>query len=141
MLSKKNKLFYLLLFLLPGFRVTAESGRFRVVWQTDPATAVTIVWDQLSGSDPVLCLDINDYGSDASQYAVKREPDRVTEAKGMNNHYVYLTGLLPNTDYYFLVKDSEGQSRRFYFTTAPNTPDQRLSIIAGGDSRNHRDAR
>ena len=59
----------------------------------------------------------------------------------MNNHFVRLTGLLPNTAYYFLVTDSEGTSRQLFFTTAPDSSEERLSIIAGGDSRNYREAR
>jgi len=49
--------------------------------------------------------------------------------------------LTPNTTYYFLIKDSEGISKRLFFTTAPGDSEHRLSLIAGGDSRNHREAR
>ena len=141
MLSKKLKLLHSSLLLLAVLQLSAKSERFRVIWQSDPSTAAIIGWDQVSGTNPVLHLDINDFGDDAASYAVKRKPDHVLAAKDMNNHFVRLTGLLPNRIYYFLIKDSEGQSRQFFFTTAPNTPDERLSIIAGGDSRNHRAAR
>ena len=141
MLSNKLKFIYSLLLLLAALQMFAKADRFRIVWQSDPSTAAVIVWDQLSGDNPTLHLDINNYGNDADSYAVKRKPDNVLAAKGMNNHYVHLTGLIPNTSYYFLVKDSEGQTRQLFFTTAPNTPDRRLSIIAGGDSRNFREAR
>lgn len=119
----------------------AKADRFRVVWLEDPSNSAVIAWDQRSGDNPVLCIDINNYGNKADEYALKRQPDRIELAKGMQNHFVRLKGLLPSTTYYFLVKDSEGQSRQYFFTTAPNTPDKRLSIIAGGDSRNHRSAR
>ena len=119
----------------------AKADRFRVVWQDDPASSAVIAWEQVSGENPVLCLDINDYGDSADDYAVKKRPDRVDFAKGMKNHFVRLTGLLPSTTYFFIVKDSEGQSGQLFFTTAPNNPYERLSIIAGGDSRNHRNAR
>ncbi len=122
-------------------QLIAKADRFRVVWQNDPSTSATIIWDQVAGDGPILHLDINDYGDDAMSYAVKRSPDRSGFGKRMNNQYVRLSGLIPNTTYYFLVTDSEGQSRQLFFTTAPNTPDKRLSIIAGGDSRNHRNAR
>ena len=141
MLSNKLKLIHTSLLLLAAAQLFAKSDKFRVVWQSNPATEAVIIWDQPSGENATLHLDINNYGDDAGSYAVKRKPDQVLAAKGMNNHYVRLTGLIPNTSYYFLVKDSEGQSRQFFFTTAPNTPDKRLSIIAGGDSRNYREAR
>ncbi|MEZ4931006.1 MAG: metallophosphoesterase [Saprospiraceae bacterium] len=141
MLSNSIKIIHSSLLLLTTFQLLAKSERFRIVWQDNPSTAAVIAWDQVSGEHPVLHLDINDYGDDANSYAVKKQADQVLVAKGMNNHFVRLTGLLPNRSYYFLVKDSEGQSRQLFFTTAPNTPDQRLSIIAGGDSRNYRAAR
>ncbi|MEM6770253.1 MAG: hypothetical protein AAF597_06715, partial [Bacteroidota bacterium] len=47
----------------------------------------------------------------------------------------------PETTYYFKIKDSEGSSKTYSFQTAPASPYGRLSIIAGGDSRNHRNAR
>ncbi len=53
----------------------------------------------------------------------------------MKNHFVDLSGLKPATAYYFIIKDSEGTSERFWFKTFPNDPKEPLSIIAGGDSR------
>lgn len=141
MSSIKFKLILSFLSIFATVQLLANADRFRVVWQTDPSSSAVIGWDQISGDSPTLHLDINDYGDDADNYAVKRQADQVIVSRGMNNHFVRLTGLLPNTTYYFLVKDSEGQSRQLFFTTAPNTSDERLSIIAGGDSRNHRNAR
>lgn len=119
----------------------SRSDKFRVIWQGDPSSSATIGWNQISGSDPVLLLDVNDFGKNAAEYSVIKRPDNIKQAKGMNNYFVHLERLLPNTTYFFLIKDSEGTSERMFFTTAPNTPDQRLSIVAGGDSRNHREAR
>ncbi len=118
-----------------------KAEKFRLVWSQDPSRQATIAWHQVSGSDPVLLLDINDFGDDADLYGQQVRPDEVRAAKGMQNHFIRLNGLRPNMTYFFLVKDSEGTSRRMFFTTAPDNPSQRLSIIAGGDSRNHRTAR
>jgi hypothetical protein len=126
---------------LLAWQVNAITDKFRISWVSDPATTAVIAWNQASGTAPVLHLDINDYKQKAEEYAVRKKADRVVQAKGMENHIVRLSGLRPHTTYYFLVKDSEGVSQRMFFTTAPNTPDQRLSIVAGGDSRNFRDAR
>ena len=142
MLNNKMKVIHLSILLsFAATQLLAKSDRFRVIWQDNPAANAVIAWDQVSGENPVLHLDINDYGNAAADYAVKRKPDHTEVAKGMNNHFVRLSGLLPNTSYYFLIKDSEGQSKQMFFTTAPNSPEERLSIIAGGDSRNHRNAR
>lgn len=119
----------------------AATGRYRATWREDPATTMVIGWDQLSGSDPVLYYDVSDRAQQYAAYKYSKRPDVSLIAKGMNNQYVRLSGLQPNTVYYFVIKDSEGVSRRMSFQTAPDSPTARLSIIAGGDSRNHREAR
>ncbi|MEO1260927.1 MAG: fibronectin type III domain-containing protein [Bacteroidota bacterium] len=141
MLSNKLKFLLSSMLLFTALQLFSKAERFRVVWQTNPSTSAVIAWDQSSGENPTFHMDINNYGDDAESYAVKRKADHVLRAKGMNNHFVRLTGLIPNTSYYFLVVDNEGQSQQLFFTTAPNSPEERLSIIAGGDSRNYREAR
>lgn len=129
------------LFLFIVTTVNAKTGRYRCMWRDDPATTMVIGWDQISGINPVVYYDTKDQGRNVSAYKSSKRPLRPIQAKGMSNHFVRLTNLKPNTVYYFIIKDSDSVSRRFSFKTMPNTPDQRLSIIAGGDSRNHRDAR
>lgn len=110
------------------------------MWRDNPATTMVIGWDQVSGLRPVLRYDVQDHGTNARAYPHTARPVSVP-AKGMNNHFARLTGLRPNTVYYFVIEDSEGVSRCLSFQTAPSRPDARLSIIAGGDSRNNREAR
>ncbi len=117
------------------------TARYRCMWRDDPATTMVIGWDQVSGTNPVLHFDEIDYGGQANAYRYRKAPDRFIRAKGMQNQFVRLTGLKPNTVYYFVIQDSEGMSRRMSFKTTPNNPNQPLSIIAGGDSRNNRQAR
>ncbi|MCB9081440.1 MAG: metallophosphoesterase family protein [Lewinellaceae bacterium] len=119
----------------------ARTARYRAMWRTDPATTMVIGWDQISGSAPTLHYDEIDHGMNTERYRQQRKPDLFIPGKGMNNHFVRLQNLKPNTVYYFVLTDSEGSSRRMSFRTAPNTINDRLSIIAGGDSRNYRDAR
>lgn len=134
--------FLLLLFVgLAALPLQAASARYRCMWREDPATTMVIGWDQISGHSPVLYYDEIDFGEQAQAYRYQKQPDRYIQAKGMNNQFVRLTGLRPNTVYYFVIKDSEGTSRQMSFQTAPDQPDQPLSIIAGGDSRNNRAAR
>lgn len=141
MTNTSKRIFHFLLFGLLTTQLFGKAERFRVVWQNNPATSAVIAWDQVSGDNPILHLDINDYGDNVGDYAMVKRPDRVDNGKGMKNHFVRLSGLLPSTSYFFIVKDSEGQSRQYFFTTAPDNPYERLSIIAGGDSRNHKEAR
>ena len=121
--------------------VNAKSARFRAMWHEDPATTIVIGWDQVSGNDPVLMYDTKDYGNNLSGYRFSKKPTKIKQAKGMNNHFVRLSGLQPNTTYFFLIRDNEGHSRRYSFQTISDQADAPLAIIAGGDSRNHRDAR
>ncbi|MAT54357.1 MAG: hypothetical protein CMN32_07720 [Saprospirales bacterium] len=142
MVRNKTRFFLLILALCCfSSALWAKVERLRLMWYDDPATQAVVGWDQVSGSDPVLLLDNADHGTQAEGYAFSFNPDVVHDAKGMHNHFVHLRGLRPNTTYYFVIKDSEGVSMRYYFTTAPDNAGERLSIIAGGDSRNNRDAR
>lgn len=140
----KKSRWYLLLLVLCSFAVPdseAANKRYRCMWRDNPATTMVIGWDQVSGRSPVLCYDEIDFGRQASAYRNKQRPDRIIHAKGMDNHFVRLSGLKTNTVYYFVILDSEGVSQRFSFKTTPDDPSAPLSIIGGGDSRNNRDVR
>lgn len=141
MLLKRANIIQTLILALLAATAFGRADKFRIIWQGNASTSATIAWNQVSGTDPVLLLDVNDFGKNADEYGLSKRPDRIQLAEDMNNHFVRLENLLPNMTYYFLIKDSEGVSRRFFFTTAPSSPDRRLSIVAGGDSRNHREAR
>jgi len=124
-----------------SLQLVAKTDKYRCMWRNDPATTMTIGWNQVSGANPTLYYDIYDHGVDAQAYSWSQNPDRTVKAKGMNNQFVRLNGLQPNTIYYFMIVDSEGISTRMSFRTAPDHPYERLSIVAGGDSRNHRTGR
>lgn len=126
-----------LLLFLTAISVFASNARYRVMFRTDPSTSATIGWDQTSGSNPVVHYDVVDHGTNASAYAFSKSVDRSASYKGMNNTFAHLTNLQPNTAYYFVIQDSQGTSQRFWFKTTPNTSSERLSFIAGGDSRNN----
>lgn len=119
----------------------AKTDKYRLMWRSDPATTMVIGWNQVSGTQPVVRYDVVDHGQRAHAYTFAKVPDKVVWAKGMHNHFARLHDLKPNTVYYFIIEDSEGVSPRMYFRTAPASPDVRLSIVAGGDSRNHREVR
>ncbi|MEM0997396.1 MAG: Ig-like domain-containing protein [Bacteroidota bacterium] len=135
---------YLLLLCLglgSFFPLSATTGKYRLSYRDDPSTTVVIGWDQESGNSPVVLYDTVDHGTNHTLYAWTHNPDRTVNHKGMDNHFARLTGLNPNTKYYFLIRDSQGNSDRFWFRTIPNDPTMQLSIIAGGDSRSNPAAR
>lgn len=119
----------------------AKTDKYRCIWRDNPSTTMTIAWNQISGTDAVLYYDTYDNGTDIPQYVYQKKPSKTVRAKGLNNNFVRLTNLQPNTKYYFIIKDSDSQSKRYWFQTAPDNSSERLSILAGGDSRNHRKGR
>lgn len=119
----------------------ANNDKYRLILNSDPATTIMIAWNQTSGSNPVVYYDTVDHGdTDHTLYSYSKTVDRSTSYKGMENQFASLTGLTPDTNYYFIIHDSEGNSQRFWFKTAPDDL-SRLSFIAGGDSRNNRTPR
>lgn len=121
--------------------IEAKTERYRAMWREDPSTTMVIGLQLTNGTNPVLYYDVKDNGLAFDKYTFKQTPDKVVDFKGMKNAFVRLEGLRPNTLYHFVIKDSDGLSKKMSFQTAPNTPDTKLSIIAGGDSRNMREAR
>jgi len=131
----------LFIFSLSVNAALARTDSYRCTWRDNPSTTMVVAWNQLSGNAPKLFYDVVDYEQQTEFYQYSKTPDRVIFYKSMNNHFVRLTGLSPNTVYYFVIQDSEGVSQRYSFKTAPDHMDEPLSIIAGGDSRNHRTSR
>lgn len=126
---------FIICIILLVFSLTSNAAaRFvRVMFSGDASTTATIGWDQISGDDITVKFDT------ASPrdlvYAFEADISNSNEVKGMHTHFVELKDLKPNTRYNFIIKDSEGYSRTYYFYTAPDKNTERLSFIGGGDSR------
>lgn len=127
-----------LLVLLYSLPTQATTDKYRCILRDDPATTMTIAWNQVNGNNPMVHYDVVDHGTNASAYAFSHGVDRSTSRKGMDNQFARLAGLLPNTVYYFVIQDDNSTSQRFSFKTSSNVPTDRISLIAGGDSRNNR---
>lgn len=136
----KTKLALTYLLLLSVFYGYSHTDKYRLILRDNPSTTITVGWNQISGTNPILYYDIVDHNTNILNYAFSQTVDRSVSYKSMNNQFVRLTGLIPNTNYYFVIGDSEGNSQRFWFRTAPSD-NSRLSFIAGGDSRNNRSPR
>ncbi|RSC95095.1 Ig-like domain-containing protein [Tenacibaculum singaporense] len=130
----------LTLLFLAVLSTNASNNKYRLIITDNPATTIMIGWNQISGSNPVVYYGTTDNGTNWSNYPNSKSVDRSVSYKGMSNTFAKLTGLSPNTNYYFVIKDSQGVSSRFWFKTAPSTNDK-MSFIAGGDSRNNRTPR
>ncbi len=108
-----------------------NTDKYRIMWRADPATTMVIGWNQISGTGAQVYYGTTDHGTNWSAYPNSKSPDRTVSDRGMNNNFVRLSGLQPNTAYYYVIKDSQGTSRRLWFKTAPSTSSSRLSFIAG----------
>ncbi len=126
----------------------AKADFFRVMFYHNASHQATIGWTQMSGENPKLLLyhdgivqNINSASIKSMTVIVPREPDVVNEFKGLKNYFVRLSGLAPNTTYRFMIHDSEETSKSYHFQTISNNPEDRLSLIGGGDSRTRRKER
>jgi len=119
-------------------------SKVRLTWSENPSTTMKIIWDTKSenGKDQVLFYDTVDHGDDFYAYRNKVKVQKLTLYKSMFNAVVHLRELTPNTKYYFIIRATDGKlSKRYWFKTIDDHEETRLSIIAGGDSRNNRTPR
>jgi len=115
----------------------SATNRYRLMFRDDPATSMVVGWHQVSGPSATVYYDVVDHGTNVANYAFQKTADRVATYRAMNNTFARLTNLTPKTKYYFVVVDQDGSSQRFWFETLPDNKFERLSIVAGGDSRNN----
>lgn len=114
----------------------------RVMFNHNGSNQATIGWHQESGKNAIVYYGTDDIKPENhSNYSSNQKPNITNKFKGMNNNFVRLQSLLPNTAYYFVIVDSEGQSERYWFMTTPNDSNKKLSLIGGGDSRTRRKER
>ncbi len=112
----------------------AASDKYRLVWNDDPAKTITVAWDQHVDVNPVVHYDTQDHGRKFWKYKFTKTADRVLDKYEMKNHFAKLADLQPDQVYYFVIKDDQGVSQRYWFRTAPDTP-KPFTFIAGGDTK------
>jgi hypothetical protein len=112
----------------------AAVEKVRAMYRDNPATSFVVGWDQVSGSGAELCVDTVDNGDNAALYTNCTAPDRVESFRAMENTFVRLNDLDPKTNYYFVIKDSEGATPRYYVQTAPDQP-EKFTYVTGGDTK------
>ncbi len=138
LVSKSLIIFSILFVCSPVF---SGNRFFRVLFNEDANHKATIIWDQYQCGGVHLYLDSVDHGQDIDKYPHVFSKFKKKKHKGLLNYSLELDSLKAGTIYYFIVKDDEGLSRRFYFETTPKEPDSKLLLIAGGDSRTQRKQR
>lgn len=137
--SNMKKIIVIVL-LLSISQIYSKTDKYRLVLRNNPSKSVVIAWNQVTGVNPIVYFGTVDHGTEIDKYSTTKSADRIIMYRSMKNHFARLTNLKPNTVYYFVIKDSEDTSERYWFKTAPEG-NERISIISGGDSRNNRLAR
>jgi len=103
------------------------SDKYRLIWNDNPMTTMTIVWNQYVGKSILY------YGL-TTETKQKILPHRQTKYRGMKNNFVQLTDLEADSKYYFKVCTENICGQTMYFKTAPST-NKPFTFVAGGDSR------
>lgn len=137
----------------------AQPKNFRTMYREDPSSSVVIGWSQIialptNGTNFKLFYSETDHGQDTTAYKQDNEtvaPQKVVKNfKSMDHYFVRLTNLEANTPYYFVVAydtpsltgvggipgiSTTELTERYWSATMPDNPNEPLSIISGGDSR------
>lgn len=120
----------------------AKTGRFRAMFGANSSSDITIGFDAYAkDSNPVLYYDTNPINNNNLSIYSSQTPDAENSQYGMETRFVRLRGLVAGQTYYFVVKDKHSISKQYSFEIPSNQSDAKLSIIAGGDSRNNLDVR
>ena len=106
---------------------SANTDKYRLIWNKDPKTTMTIGWNQIKGDGYIL------YGKE-NNLSTKILPQRKVIYKSMDNRFVRLTNLKADSRYDFKVCVAHNCSEQMYFKTAPDT-NESFTFISGGDSR------
>ena len=134
---KVSNFLLLFVFFIGISTANALTDRFRVMWIDDPAHKATVGFNLTGSTTATIHYGEVDNGTNFAAYTFTKSPDRMVTARGMNNVFMRLTNLKPATKYFFVIRDGATTSARYWFKTAPDNPNTRLSIIAGGDSRDN----
>jgi len=119
--------------LLVGLNLNAATSQYTLSFRDDPSNSIVVGW---SGDDATVHYGTTDFGATFSSYPNSKTVDRTATAHGINRKFARLTGLLPNTLYYFVVRDAGGTvSARYKFKTLSDNPNDPIAFISGGDTR------
>ena len=128
--------FLIFMFLLSSFLSFGKVRFVRVVFNSIASEEATVIWHQESGEFTRFIYSEGDSKTEsADKMKLINKISSTNNARGFNTHILRLTNLSPNTKYSFKIVDTDGEGSLYYFSTCSNSPNDRISFIAGGDSR------
>ena len=116
----------------------AKTDKYRLIWNNAPASSITVAWCQKDGDN--ARVHYGEENKENQELPNSHGVDRKDSHLKIESRFARLNDLKADTVYHFVIRDSNSESRRFSFRTAPAGAAS-FSFAAGGDSRNHRDAR
>ena len=136
----KNKtltfLAIIFMFLIFSETLFGNVKYIRLSYRDDPSTTVVIGWsNDGSSSNAKVYFGTTDLGTDWASYPTNHGIDATNSYRGLTNNFARLTGLTPNTVYYFVIKDDQGISSRYSFKTISDNDNDSIRFISGGDTR------
>ena len=135
------KSLYLIIFVLIfSFKALAKTDKYRLIWNSNPHSSITIAWCKIDGLGAKVHYGEVSQLKDGEDYPLQQEVHRKTLFLDLKSRFARLTGLKPNTEYAFVIRDDNSESRQFTFKTA-SKDNENFSFVAGGDSRNNQAAR
>lgn len=125
--------FLFIFFAVLGWQLHAQPAFFRASWNDDPATTIVIGWSNAEGT---FHWGPADQGANFEAYPNTTLFQDSVRVYGIINFFVKLTGLSPKTTYYGVIRDPSGNiSRRLKFRTMSDNPDDPISFVSAGDTR------
>ncbi|MFM7662238.1 MAG: metallophosphoesterase, partial [Bacteroidota bacterium] len=133
---------FVITFLFVNFISFSKIRFVRVVFNSVASEEATIIWEQHGGKFINLIYSENNFSAETN--SGKTIVDKVSsknKAREMVNYIVRLKRLKSNTKYYFQIEDTDGKTIVYYFSSCSNSPNDRISFIGGGDSRDRSEIR
>ncbi len=128
--------FLIFMFFLSSFLSFGKVRFVRVVFNSIASEEATVIWHQESGEFKRFIFSEGESKTEsADKMKLINKISSTNNARGFNTHILRLTNLSPNTKYSFKIVDTDGEGSLYYFSTCSNSPNDRISFIAGGDSR------
>lgn len=126
-------------------------AQWRVVWTGDTMTTATISWSTAAeGSKHTVHYGTQSHGKSLQKYShrvqssnngeyTQSDKEKADGTKKAYYHHCTLTGLKPQTRYYFVIESDGATSRELHFYTCPKK--EPFTVIHGGDSRSGHSSR